>query len=541
MATETGRELITKRHPTWIEWANRWRWLRESYEGGDTYRRADYGTDLHGYPRRNLIRHKHEVPIDTTFVDPATSISEDRHYWLRLERTPVPCLVSEAIETHLAEIYSREIERKGGTRLDAWWGDVDGTGLAVSDWMLDTVAPYLLALGCLDLLFDRPRVPAGQSVTTRADQRRLNLDRCVASIVMPECVVWWEADEVTGRYREVLVRSMEGREVTYRHWTTTESTLYKANGEVIETIPHSYGMVPMVRVYDRKKPTCKGVGVPRYESIAEIQRESYNRESELVLAGAIAAHPTVQGPEDYIGEQADIPIGPGYILPKKKTPGGSGQVTYEGWEYVDPPSTGAESGRADLERYREQVDRAAKLTKPAGAKGTTGSTVAQSGISKTLDQKSGNALLSRIAIALERVEMTAAEFVQAVLGESSEAVITYPRSFDLLSAEELASLTTEIQAIASAAGELPTLETALLRKLAKIALVGADEATLEAIEQEIEATIESKAAELDRQREAIAAGMTRQLSGSDQSAAAAGQPDPSSPADPAGAAAQLVS
>lgn len=529
-------DVWKRRHPEWEQHHVRWRWLRESYEGGEAYRRATYGSDFAGFARMNLIRHKHEVPTGSVVAGRNLGAAEDRNFWLRLERTPPPSMMSEAIETHLSEIYSREIERSAGTAVEAWWEDVDGSGTAIAEWMGDTVAPYLMALGCLDLLFDRPRVPKGETVATKADQARLKLDRCVATMVLPECVVWWRSDPVTGRYLEAVVESCEDTGKTYRHWTETGSTLYDGNGNKLEEISHGYGRVPMVRVFDRKRPTCKGVGVPRYEPIAELQREAYNRESELVLTGAMLSHPTVQAPEEYIGENAEIPIGPGFVLPKKKAQGGAGQVTYEPWEYMDPPATGAESNRADLDRIREQVDRAAKLTKPAGASGTGKGTVSQSGISKALDQKSGNALLGKIAVVLEKVERTAAEFAGVVLGEEGDPQISYPRSFNLLSADELAAITVEIQGIIAAAGDLPTAEAALLKSLVREALAGIDEDELESIEREIDEALEEKAADKAREREALkAAGPMGLIDGNGEPGAAAGAPAAAATAGPANA------
>lgn len=521
MAGARAAEIVRRRRPEWEACRLRWRWLRESYEGGDTYRRASYGTDQAGYPLRNLVRHKHEVPTSGVVPD-RSGVGEDRNYWMRLERTPVPSMMAEAIESHLSEIYQREIGRNAeeAPGIAAWWTDVDGSGTEIADWMVDAVAPYLLALGCLDLLFDRPRVPDGESVATKADQVRLNLDRCVASIVLPECVVWWDDDPITGRYREALVLSEDHGKKTYRLWTSTGSTLFDERGETIEEVPHAFGRCPLVRVFDRRRPLAKYAGIPRYEAIAELQREAYNRESELVLTGAILSHPTIQAPEEFIGENAEIPIGPGFILPKKKVIGGAGQATYEGWEYVDPPSTGAESNRADLERIRDQVDRAAKLTKPAGASGTGKGTVSQSGVSKALDQKSGNALLGRVAAALEKVERIAVEFVGAILGESGAAVeISYPRSFNLLASEELAAVVIEIQSIVAASGDVPTLESAAVQALARQALPGIDADEMDAIHQEIDDAIRAKAASRDREEEAIAAGTLRITNGSEPGSA----------------------
>ena len=34
----------------------------------------------------------------------------------------------------------------------------------------------------------------------------------------------------------------------------------------------------------RRRPRCRNIGLPRYEAIGELQREYYNRDSELILS-----------------------------------------------------------------------------------------------------------------------------------------------------------------------------------------------------------------------------------------------------------------
>ena len=91
--------------------------------------------------------------------------------------------------------------------------------------------------------------------------------------------------------------------------------------------------------------------------------------------------------------QADgtIPIGPSWLLPKKKNTQG-GAATYEGFDVVDFPKDGAESIRKNKADIRDDVDRDSALVKPTGATG-----VAQSGLSKMMDHADGNNRLAKIA------------------------------------------------------------------------------------------------------------------------------------------------
>ncbi len=65
------------------------------------------------------------------------------------------------------------------------------------------------------------------------------------------------------------------------------------------------------------------------------------------------------------------------------------------------------------------ADRAALLTKPAGASGTGGSTVGQSGVSKRIDQAAGNDLLSKIAAVLGQAEKQLVDLALTVMGDGT--------------------------------------------------------------------------------------------------------------------------
>lgn len=505
-------ELIRRRHPEWREHHLRWRWLLDSYEGGERYRQAIYGFDHRGLPVRNLIRHKREYPdprepLDGSVgpfaglalgVDPAANATDD-DYELRRARTPVPTFVAEAVETHLSRLYAREVKRTGPDRLMAWWADVDGCGTSIDHWMAESVAPLLLVLGQLDLCMDHPPAPEGEAIETRADVARLGLDRCIASYILPEDMLWWRLDPTGCRYVECLVREhheagADAPVARYRHWTESGSTLYDEDGETLSVTPHAFGRVPIVRVFDARKPRCRNVGRSRYEGVAERQREYYNRDSELILSDSTQAHPLLQGPEDYVQSDGTIPIGPSWLLPKKKNSAG-GPVTYEGFDVVAFPKEAAESIRRNKADLREDVDRDSALVRPTGRDG-----VPQSGLAKMIDHADGNNRLAKIARSLARAEEAAASLALTVLGdgppEASELAgveIVYPAEFDLYTAADVAGSTADFQAIAARAGVLPETEGLLLSRLMRLCLPGLSDAQYARCEAEIRAHLEARA------------------------------------------------
>jgi hypothetical protein len=528
LTQKDAAELVKRRHPAWVEHQRRWRWLQDSLEGGDRYRHADYFADPllrprpaapwyaygfdpatgEGYPiaynqvvMRNLIPHLSEMSIQGRDL-----------YTMRLHRTPVPALVGRVVRRYLARIFARDVAREGPAPLSAWWEDVDGCGTPVDKWMRKTVAPLLLALGQLDLVFGHPETPEDADVRTRADQVKLGLDRCVVRPILPENLVWWRLDRA-GRYAEALVFERhddweaegEGGGPRFRHWTAEASDVYTSEGDHVddESFDHPFGRVPIVRVFDERKHRDAHVGQSRLEVVAELQQSVYNRSSELILADVQQSHSVLQGPEEYCQSDAKVPIGPGGILPKKRRTDGTG---YDGFDFLDPPKGAQEACRQHLLDDRDEADREAALLKPAGM--VSGTTTGQSGVSKMADQTESNDVLSEVAETLRDAERAIAEMALVVLSDGDPAPgdldaidVQYPREFDLFTASDLAAALADVQAIAADAGVLPEAETELLRRLITVALPGLDKERLRELHDEAAEVVAAKADERDRRSE----------------------------------------
>ncbi|MCY2932717.1 MAG: hypothetical protein NT172_00995 [Planctomycetota bacterium] len=511
-----GFELIQKRHPEWAEHQLRWRWLLDSLEGGQRYRDAIYGYDQQGMPCRNLVRHKREYPVPGTestaigrsgegwpiansSMSPIFGNATDDDYELRRARTPVPTFLAETVETHLSRIYAREVVRDGSPMLRKWWSDVNGCTLTINQWMVETIAPLLLSLGQIDVIIDRPRIPAGEAVETQADCIRLGLDNCIAGYILPENMVWWKLDESCRKYEECLVAEtieIDGNKLPFfRHWTSEQSTLYDTHGHVIEIVSHNIGRVPIERLFLSRKARSRNVGQSRYEGIAERQREYYNRDSELILSDTTQAHPLMQGPEDFIQPDGSIPIGPGWLLPKKKNNTGN-TVTYEGFEVVSFNKDGAESIRRNKADIRDDVDRDSALVRSVERNGQV-----QSGVAKAIDLHDGNNRLAKLAKALARAELQIAKLVLTILhdGDFQKVAkdvrnirIEYPSEFDLLTTGELADATRGFQRILSESGRLPLTEGLLLRRLLRLCMPGLADDLYVKCDQEIQEYLNNK-------------------------------------------------
>ena len=286
---------------------------------------------------------------------------------------------------------------------------MDGA-LRLDDWMAGRNRRWRQALEALTFAAIIRCCPACEKVKTRADEKRLGLDKCVASYILPENLVWWKVDNA-GRYIEAVVMEYvdpsdrndfdsrgkpinpDGKDeaskkwinsyVRWRHWTATESTVYNYEGdEILDVLPHSFGQVPIVRNIAIKKLRSPHIGKSFYENISDLQRNFYNRVSQLEVSDTIQAFPLLSGPEDFCKADNTITIGPHNLLPKKKCTEGA-STHYEGFEYVTPPKNPAESLQKNLDNTATKLTAAPALTKPAGVQGHTGGTVGQSGISET--------------------------------------------------------------------------------------------------------------------------------------------------------------
>lgn len=505
--------IIDRRHRDYSENVLSWRRLLDAYVGGDQYRNATYGTDSRGLPIYNLVRHKREYPLPdeiqsgVAMFRPSGSdqyaIATTDDFEFRRARTPVPNFVGDAVELHLSSIYDQEVRRRVPDSVKQWHRDVNGRRENIDIWMSNTLAPMVLVLGQVDVLIGHPVPSPGVSIRTRADELAAGLDRLVISVILPQNVLWWKTD-FWGNYSEVTI--LETDEATgenfVRHWHATGWTLYSLRNQVVSSADYGFGRPPIIRLFAKRDPIRQNIGISQYGAVADHMREYYNRDSELVLSDTVQAHPLVQGPEKYCLPDSKIPIGPNWILPKRFEVSG-GQNFYEGWDVLQFPKDGADSIRLNKQDMRDSADRSAGLTKPAGSKGSSGQTVSQSGVSKRLDHKAGDFLLSKIATTLERAECQIAELFLAVDSgkplplrvDGEEIEITYSRSFDLWSPEEFFEFFADLRAAAQSCGDLPTIDGDALKQGVRLILRGKPDSIYAKYDEEIDALVEKNAKE----------------------------------------------
>jgi hypothetical protein len=527
-------KLIKRKHPEWSESQKRWRFLQDSLEGGNRYRYANYvsdplSDDPGGAWYQNTLSGSSNSGINNA-IDPTTGVVRRLFYGvvaecnlvphvsettaggaevyaMRLERTPVPTIVQRSIRKHMSRIFSHEVKREGPAAIKAWWENVDGCSqpTKIDKYVRKTIGPLLLVLGQLDILCDHPAAPAGAAIESRADSNKYRLNDCVVSYILPENMLWWELDPVSRSYVECLVFERTRHGPIFRHWTPTESNAYNSEGKAVLSLSrvHPFQAVPIVRVFDDRKPRCENTGQSRYESVAELQKEIYNKKSELILGDILQSHPVLQGPEEYVSEGGQVAIGPSNVLPKKHDTSKGG---YEGWGYVDPPKGAQAEVRSHIQDDLDEADREACLLKPAGA--TTSGTVSQSGVSKVMDHDEGNDYLSELAETLADAERTIACNALRVLsngepspGDVAAITVEYPKEFDLYSLDDLMAFLTELQGVTSAGGNLPLTEAEACKRAIRISFSGASDEQIMLFENEIDDFFKAKAVEREQMAE----------------------------------------
>jgi hypothetical protein len=492
-----AKEFIGRRHPEYISTVFTVEWILDTLESGDRYRDASYGIDRRGKPVHNLFRQRREypdlggTPTDEMGVPLPFHLSSDEQrdhvaavefdYELRRQRTPVPNMLATFIRKQLSKIYKRPIAVEAEESLLAWSENIDGRETTLEEWMRNVVGPLLCALGMIDVGFDHPERPEGEPILfddDLSDSRK----RCIVYYILPTNVLWWKRDYTGQYYIELLVREFHedesGKTVErFRHWTVADWTLYDSDGEVVDSSDHSYGMVPVVRLFDIRNLRCDHIAISRMWGIVDKTRVLYNEESEMIANNTMHNTPLLQGPGPEPGEgREDVPIGRYYLLHKQRDQDG----TYVGYEYVSPPTETSAFMRLRLFDLREQMEQEAGLTRSLGSVGTErgAGPVAQSGVSKAYDQVEGSDYLASIAKMLEEAHYAIMYFALIVLRDGWARVkqadidsitVVYPKEFNLLTFDQFSLIVTTMQTyIIGGLGYIPSDEKETLRQFVRM-------------------------------------------------------------------------
>ena len=281
IANETSR--LVSGNDTYQTYKPQWRYLLESFIGGEEYRRAGH---LHRY-----------------------ALESDDEYEKRLQTTPLQNHVSSVVSVYNSFLFRKSPERDLGSMspsLEAadFMRDADFDGKSLNNLMKD-VATWASVFGHCWIVLAKPQIEAAT--------RRQELDEGVrpyAAILTPLTVLDWNYTRSrNGRYYLDYLRYLEevnGDSSTVKEWYTdwVRTTTVNTKDDLIEReewVENQLGEIPAVQAYN-KKGVVRGVGISDVADIADAQKFIYNCQSEIDQSIRMDSHPSlVTTPDTQVG------------------------------------------------------------------------------------------------------------------------------------------------------------------------------------------------------------------------------------------------
>ena len=253
----------------------RWRFLYESYLGGEVYRKGNY-----------LTRY---------------TLETDNEYNARCQETPLDNHCNSVISVYNSFLFRNSPERKFGSlesqpELAEFLVDSDLDGRSLNAFMRE-VNTWANVFGHTWVLMSKPNINA----TSRAEEIEAGV-RPYVSILTPLVVIDWKFERaMNGRYELVYFKYVEdvnGSTRVIKEWTTDRITTYTVSDEderlsdepVIET--NELGVIPAVICY-AQRGVNRGIGISSISDIADFQRYLYNAYSEAAQSIRLDSHPSL--------------------------------------------------------------------------------------------------------------------------------------------------------------------------------------------------------------------------------------------------------
>ncbi|CAB5225937.1 Portal protein [uncultured Caudovirales phage] len=251
-----------------------WKYLLESYVGGEEYRSAGH-----------LTRYQLET---------------QKEYSARLQATPLENHCQSVISVYNSFLFREEPDRDFGNNtqsfeLEMFLRDADLDGRSLNAFMKD-VATWSSVFGNCWIIVSKPNVGA----VTVADEQAQGV-RPYVSLLTPMVVLDWTWKRaLNGRYELVYFKYLEdvnGDVRTVKEWTRdtiTTTVVNVKNPEILEqTVEvNGLGKIPAVCAYNGRS-TTRGIGISDITDIADQQRFIYNATSEVEASIRMNTHPSL--------------------------------------------------------------------------------------------------------------------------------------------------------------------------------------------------------------------------------------------------------
>jgi len=378
-----------------------WRYLLESYMGGDEYRRAE-----------NLVRYQ---------------LEQDNEYNNRLYNTPLDNQCASVISVYQSFLFRTPPERQFGSienmpEVEEFLADADQDGQGLDQFMKDA-STYASIFGTCWIMVTKPYVGA----VTMAEELAAGV-RPYVSLLTPLVVTDWEWQRSpTGRYELSYFKYLEevtGNTKVVKEWYPWEvyTRIVDTENDIIleETVEkNGLGKIPAVCLYN-KRGVVRGIGISDIQDIADHQRYIYNCYSEILQSIQMDTHPSlVATPETNVGT-------------------GSGALIHIP-ENIDPALKPylLEFSGAGIDKILSSISASISAIEKMANIGAVRSTEARrmSGVAQQQEFELLNAKLSEKADNIELAEEQIWRLWCEYMGRVWDGVVDYPGSFNIRDTE----------------------------------------------------------------------------------------------------------
>lgn len=421
-----------------------WRYLLESYIGGEEYRQAEH-----------LIKYQ---------------LENSSEYGSRLAATPLDNQCQGVISVYNSFLFRSPPQRDFEDlemlpEVEQFLNDADLDGRSLDSFMKD-VSTWASVFGTCWVMVTKPAA----NVQTRAEEIASGV-RPYVSMLTPLVVLDWDwRRSPTGRYELTefkYIEDINGDIQTVKEWYPDSVHTWIIDNDketILEHIiePNGLGLIPAICVYNRRG-IVRGIGVSDIADIADHQRFIYNCYSEILQSIQMDTHPSlVATPETRIG------TGSGAII----------QIP----DNLDPalkPYLLEFSGAgisSILDSIKSSIDAIEKMANIGAIRGTEARRM--SGVAQQQEFELLNARLSEKADNLELAEEQIWKLFAMYLGTQWNGTIEYPSSFNIRDTDS------EIQQlkIAKDTATDPRVIKEIDKKL--LEWMGIDDDVLETLEEE---------------------------------------------------------
>lgn len=382
---------------TYDTYNNIWRYLLESYIGGEEYRRAGH-----------LVRYQLET---------------EREYNARLYQTPLDNHCASVISVYNSFLFRENPRRDFGSmegmpEIEDFLADADLEGRSLDSFMKD-VATWASVFGHCWILCVKPYTGA----VTRAEELAQGV-RPYVSYLTPMVVLDWQYKRsYTGKYELVYFKYLEevnGQIQTIKEWTpwdiktTVVDVEHGSISEITEEV-NGLGKIPAVIAYN-KKGIQRGLGVSDISDIADAQKFIYNSVSEIMQSIQMDTHPSlVATPETNVGTGSGALI----HMPENMDPGLKPYLLEYSGAGVD----------LILNAIQQQVNAIDKMANTGAIRAVESRTL--SGVAMRTEFELLNARLAEKADNLELAEEQIWRLFAEYVGQQWTGSIEYPGSFNV--------------------------------------------------------------------------------------------------------------